>query len=943
MSIQKLRAALPSVSGWLVGGILLMHLISLPFLAVGIIRLVHQEQSSQFVNFARQQAGQYSRILEADPSDQHIRTTLDEILLSGQIIYADFVDTKQTVLASDLAPKNVKFREDLSVGGNQDSAYFISLPVRVKSELKGMLRLGFDESGFDEQALSVKKSLGYLFAAYLALSLILAAVFSRFFARSVRVLRDSAQTIARGNSQQQLNVKSRITELNDLGRDLEHMRASLARGEELAAAKEAAEAASRAKSQFLANMSHEIRTPMNGVLGMTELLLDSELNQRQRRFVTTVRSSGEALLRLINDILDFSKIEVGKLELDPIDFDVHRLVDDVAELLVHRTANKGIELACRIDAQVPVNLRGDADRIRQVLVNMLGNAIKFTHEGEVVVDVRSKAVEGGHLVRFAVRDTGIGMGPEELRRVFKAFAQGDGSTTRRFGGTGLGLAISKQLVNMMGGDIEIVSSPGQGTTFSFEIVLPIATHTPKPHFEQGLRGMRILVVDDSLTNLEIISHQVQSEGAFVHAVQSGASALAEIRANMATPAAYTAAIIDMKMPGMTGTQLVEEIQREKLGTGMRLVMLTSMFLDKELDELKKLGVHASLSKPVRRSELVRQLTCNADALERHRAQKDVVPGPHDALATTIGLESKSLRSQEIAGDLDAAQTKPHADTWAKILVAEDNAVNQVLIRHMLESLNCSFKVVENGELAAQAVHSEGFDLILMDCQMPVMDGYGATRLIRAHEESTTGLRVPIIALTANAMAGDRELCLAAGMDDHLSKPYARKDLRKIIELWLERDLSLPSPGATKPDSVAKPGNVASLSVGNKAAPTQTLVHRKLDEVALDMLRDLERSGAPGVIAEMVEIYLIETPEKLAQLPNLVHEGKIGEIRLIAHSIKSTSLNLGAMELGTIFSELEQRARSDLLDGARELVDRARQEYALILPVLQAMRKTSAVH
>jgi two-component system, sensor histidine kinase and response regulator len=933
MSIQAIKKLLLSVSGWLIGGVLAMHLLLLPLLAFGIIRLAHQEQSSQFVNFARQQAGQYARIIEADPSEQKLRVTLDEILLSGQIVYADFVDMKQTVLMSDLASKKMQFREDLQVGGNQDGTYYISLPIRVKSDQKGTLRLGFDESSFDEQASSVKKSLLYLLGGYIALSLVLAGVLSNFFARSIRVLRDSAQTIALGNSHQQLNVKSRISELNDLGRDLEQMRVALARGEELAAAKEAAEAASRAKSQFLANMSHEIRTPMNGVLGMTELLLDTPLNQRQRRFVTTVRSSGEALLRLINDILDFSKIEVGKLELDPVDFDVHRLVDDVAELLVHRTANKGIELACRIDAQVPMHLRGDADRIRQVLVNMLGNAIKFTHDGEVVIDVRSKPVEGGHAVRFTVRDTGIGMGPEELSRVFKAFAQGDGSTTRRFGGTGLGLAISKQLVHMMGSDIKIESVLGKGTSFSFEVVLPLASQIPAPHFEQGLRGQRILLVDDSLTNLEIIAHQVQSEGAFVHAVQSGAAALEAIRLNLATPAAYTAAIIDMKMPGMSGTELVSEINQGNLGKGLRLVMLTSMFLDKELKELKALGVSASLNKPVRRSELVRMLTASIDSLDL-LSQSD---------ACAQAPEASDLEAVRSLGDRDgkAEASERHlnakTDTWAKILVAEDNAVNQVLIRHMLESLNCSFELVGNGELAVQAAQHETFDLILMDCQMPEMDGYEATRLIRTDEQARTGHRIPIIALTANAMAGDRELCLAAGMDDHLSKPYARKDLQKIIERWLQRDLSLP----------AKQGSQELTPFESFLAPTPKLHPmsaiarsqiRDLDEKALDLLHELERSGAPGVIAEVIEIYLQETPEKLDQLPGFIHEGRIGDVRLIAHSLKSTSLNLGANELGKIFSELEQRARADLLDGASELVEAAQEEYALILPLLQSMRK-----
>ncbi len=621
----------------------------------------------------------------------------------------------------------------------------------------------------------------------------------------------------------------------------------------LALARDSALHAAEVRSQFLANMSHEIRTPLNAIIGMSGLLVETELGDDQRELAETVRTSADALLAIINDILDFSKIEAGKLLIEQVDFEIHDTIESVIDLFSEPAQTKGIDIGVLFDHNIPDILRGDAGRIRQVLTNLVGNAVKFTSAGEVIVHtnaIRSDS-ETVH-VRFAVTDTGIGMSEEVINRLFRAFSQADASTTREYGGTGLGLAISKQLVELMDGTIGVNSAPGKGSTFWF--TLPLLRAERDDASERiDLRGLRIMVVDDNHTHRRLLRHNLEAWKMEGEEVASGVQALARLREAAGAGHAYPVALIDMFMPEMDGLMLARTIKSDPEIAHTHLIMVTSMADRIDPAVMRDAGFEASLTKPVKQSALFDAIVNAVAGRQQVRRFEHPEPGPPAAIRTNV-----------------------------RILVAEDNAVNQKLAIRQLKRIGISADPVSDGVEAVEALTRIPYDLVLMDCQMPEMDGFEATRRIREQEGHRK--HTPIVALTANALQGDRERCLDAGMDDYLAKPVSESDLARVLAKWL--------PG------------------GQKASPVSEAVEPK----TIAYLRQL--GGADeNFVRDLIALYVEDGGQRIAAIRNAIAANDATEMASAAHGLKSSAGNMGAMKVRAIAEVLEQIGRKGSIDGA----------------------------
>lgn len=727
--------------------------------------------------------------------------------------------------------------------------------------------------------------------------------------RDITERKQAEKALRKMHEQLELRVQERTAELMKANAALQAEAAERRQIEaDLAKARDEALSSAHLKAEFLANMSHEIRTPMNGVLGMANLLLNGPLSKEQREYAENIRESGNALLKIINDILDFSKIEAGKLTFEVVDFDLVDAVEGTLELLAEPAQSKGIELISAVDRQVPTRLLGDPVRLRQVLTNLISNAVKFTDQGEVSVRVTKQAESDRELtLRVEVQDTGIGIPSQAQSRLFKAFSQADGSTTRKYGGTGLGLVISKQLVTMMHGQIGVASELGKGSIFWFTAEFRKQVNAgPTRKLAPELQTGTYLVVDDNTTHRGALQEQLRACGLVVDSAASGGEAFERLKRAAEQGRAYRLALIDFGMPEMDGLSLARLLRTHTATADIPLIMMVSVRQRLATDALRAVGVSACLAKPIRR---VRLLECLTGLL---------LHGGAGQSESTSSVRPNGLRP---------SVPEPGTAT-VRILVAEDNLINQKVAMGQLRALGFEPDVVATGAEALEALRRQRYDIILMDCQMPVMDGYETTRRIRRNSaEFERGRSIHIIAMTANAMQGDREKCLAAGMNDYIGKPILDEDLKAAIDRWKPRAAEhLWLHG--RPELDGTPEERA-------AGGAESTGDQPVD------LNRLLKVGArnPKRVRQFVDLYLSEAEQTLRELERALQNGAAADVEHLAHKCRGASATCGMTAIIPALREIEQRGREGCIGNCTQLTEEAHNELGRIRSFLEDYLRT----
>lgn len=790
-----------------------------------------------------------------------------------------------------------------------DPADSVNTDTTTRTDLLGMIAIGVSNNTLhlskQAQWFAMLVTIGVVMFATMPISFLLVGSWTNRLEKLIA----ASKRISDGDYAHRIE-DNRQDEIAMLAGSFEHMRAAIKereehehqQQEELRAAHEEANKANQAKSQFLAHMSHEIRTPINGITGMLELIAMTELQEKQRKHLRTAMSSADALLSLINDILDFSKIEAGQMEPESVVTDIHDIFEGVAEMLACKAEEKNIELICDIARSVPKFVLSDPTKIRQIAINLVNNAIKFTEEGEIVIRVSTDSQgddEWG--LRVSVTDTGIGIPQEQRDRLFKSFSQVDASTTRKYGGTGLGLAISKGLSEILGGSIGINPERTKGSEFWFTFRAGVCEkdYQPTPIFHGDLHGMRAIILDDNQTNREIYTEALKNWGLRPSAFERGPEAIEALRqANDADP--FKIMILDMQMPEMDGFMVAEAISSDHLINTPTIVMLTSMYHTAKAEDLESVSITSCLQKPVRLSTL------------------------HDALAKYISGNIRSERVEPRNEQDDMGVLK-----GARALVAEDNSVNQMVISELLKAAGISVKIVGNGAQAVTEVVSAPYDFVLMDCSMPEMDGFEATRWIREQEKSDRdGRRIPIIALTANAIRGDRERCIDAGMDDYLTKPINARRLYKTLSIWVQKMARVSEDTAS-----------ISQAIGN-ALPSPT-APRSSTRSLIDYDAALERcAGSHQVLAMVLDEFASSTTHIEQELSTLVKSMQFEQLAREAHALKGSSGNIGAESLAAKAFTLEEAAKKSLPEGMEETIRSIAEELRAIHNEIDRIRAES---